>query len=260
MRQGKYEILKHLNKFNLIFISAMLILNIAIVIFQFAGYLTPKTAIIRQAQNELLYDYVNNRERFDRGYADFRIRYDKHRMLLMQAVLSDEPFVVENIVFPNEIIDLESYGDIRLYRDVRAIINRAENFNRNINNVLREAHSRIREMGIEARGQFVYEYQLALILHYREVADLNIRVENQYGWSEFFTLQTPVIFLIITFLGVFTNIFIVERRTKIINILNICKNGGNKWGCLYLTVQTLFVRPVRLPPLTSVSLKKLNCG
>ena len=228
MRQIKYEILKHINKFNVIFVSAMLVLNLAVIFFQYSEYLNPQTAIIRQAQNELLYDYLNNRERFDEEYADFRSRENEFRMRQMQLIFSDELDVFSDFAFVNQRIDLKRYGDIQLYRDVIAIINRSENFNRYINNVLREATSRIMEMGIEARGQFAYEYQLALILHYRDLAELNIRVENQYGWSEFFSLQIPVIFLLITFAGVFTNIFIVENRTKIVNILNICKNGGYK--------------------------------
>ena len=224
MQQIKYEIIKHINKFTVGFIAVMFILNLAVVFFQYINYLDPQTNAIKQAKSELFEDYANNREKFDEDYADFQSRLNEYNAFIRQAAFSDEPF---NLKFINKKIDLEYYGDIALYGEVFEIINRAENYNNDINKVIHESYSKIKATGIQ-KNQYVYEYQVALITHYSKLADLEIKPENQYGWSEFFTLKTPVIFLVITFLGVFANVFIIEKRTKIVNILNICKNGGYK--------------------------------
>ena len=240
MRQIKYEMLKHLNKFNLIFIAAMLVLNLAVALFQYIEHLSPQAAIIRQAKADLFYDYANNREKFDEEYYDFRAREAEFESLLRQAMFSGEPFFLS---FMNQKIDLDFYGDRHLYRDVMAIINRNENHSQRISRALRESHAilrnLVRNLGIQ-RGQFLYEYQIAIILRYSRVAELEITPENQYGWSEFFSLQTPVIFLAITFMGVFVNIFIVEKRTRIVSILNICKNGRVKLTISKLLIITIF--------------------
>jgi hypothetical protein len=133
----------------------------------------------------------------------------------------------ERVTFVNKKIDLENYGDIRLYRDVMEIIERANSHQDSINRVLHNSYAIIRDIGIQ-KNQYVYEYQVALISYYTPVSELEIIPENIYGWEEFFALQTPVIFIVITFIGIFANIFIVEKRTRIVNILNICRNGGFK--------------------------------
>jgi len=249
MRQIKYEILKHMNKFNIIFVAAMLVANFAVVFFQYIDYLNPQATVIKQIKSELFYDYKKERDKFNDEYRDFQERKNEYEMLQRQSALSkDTAFILK---FPNKKIDLESYGDRQLYRDVLAIINRAEHYNENINNILFEAHSRMKEMGIEARGQYVYEYQLSLILHYSKLANLEIAIENQYGWNDFFTLTTPVIFLVITFLGVFANIFIIEKRTRILNILNICKYGGS--NLIISKLLTLIIFSVSLTLLFSLS-------
>ena len=225
MSQVKYEIYKHLNKFNMIFVFCMLIASCTVMFFQYMDYSGDQADMIRKAKAELLSDYANDREKFDTEYAEFKMRDDEYNMMQMQSAASGEP--IFDMIYINKKIDLETYGDRKLYSEVFEIINRSKNYTRDINNVLREAYAKIREIGVQ-KNQYVYEYQIALILHYSDLNELEIKPQNQYGWKEFFDLKTPVIFLVITFFGVFTNIFIVEKRTKIVNVLNICKNGKFK--------------------------------
>ena len=217
-----HELHKHLTRFTLVFTSVMLLLNLAVVFLQYMDQLNPEDTMIREAQEALLEDYTNDRDTYDADYADYEERLKEYKSAVSARSYSG---VWTQIEFNNQKIDLKRYGDQQLYRDVDEIITRSEGYNRTIEKVLKSSYSKIREIGI-LPGNYVYEYQVALISHYTPLAELDIPTEPVRGWEEFFTLKTPVIFQTVTILGIFVSIFITEKRVRSLNILHISKKGG----------------------------------
>lgn len=238
----KYELRKHLSRFSVIFVSVMLVLSLTVVCLEYADQLAPEADVIREAQENLLDDYINDREKYDADFTDYQVRLDEYKAAANARSASGEWRVVE---LRNEKIDLENYNDQRLYYDVNDIIKRTEGYNDAIEKVLLSSYSKIKEIGIQ-HGNYVYDYQAALIRHYTPLAELDVPTEAVYGWEEFFSLKTPVIFLAITMLGTLVSMFILEKRVKILNILHISRNGGWKLVAaklmstgIYSTVLTL---------------------
>lgn len=127
----------------------------------------------------------------------------------------------------NRLIDLETYGDRQLWRDVLTEISRAENYNADIEKVLREAYARLRELG-ESRGDYTYEYQVNLILHYEELADMQITAQDVLGWNEYFSLVSPVIFLTMAMILIGVQLFLNEKQARFTSILHVCKYGETR--------------------------------
>ena len=74
MKLLKFEFTKHLTKFTVIFTSVMLLISLGVLVLQYAGEGTGDAALIREAQDALLSDYVNDRETYDADYADYEVR------------------------------------------------------------------------------------------------------------------------------------------------------------------------------------------
>lgn len=233
----RYEIQKHINRFTVIFVSVMFLMNLAVILVQYISHLTPESRLIQETKAELFDEYRTDNAKFTEEYNEYLNRKNEYEIMQRQSLFSD--ISAPTPIFVNKKIDLLSYGDIRLYGDIMATIEQSENYKANISKLLYESYSRIKETGIQ-RGLYVYEYQVGVIARYEKLLDLDMTPRNQYGWNEFFTLKTPVIFLAITFLGVFVNIFIVEKRTKITNILHICRKGGKHLKAAKLCAVSVF--------------------
>ncbi|MBQ8511675.1 MAG: hypothetical protein IJ497_03595 [Clostridia bacterium] len=222
MKLLKYELTKHLTPFTVIFTSVMLVLSLGVVFLQYAGDGSADAVMIRDAQDDVLSDYVNDRETYDADYAEYEKRYAAFEEAVSIRRMSDEWYTIR---LQSEKIDLDTYDDQKLYRDVKEIIARTEGYGDTLRKVIRQAYAKIEEIGI-LPGNYVYDYQAALITHYAPLTELEIPVEAVRGWEEFFTLETPVIFLAVTILGVLVSIFITEKRNRTLSVLRICKNGG----------------------------------
>jgi len=222
MKLLKFEFTKHLTKFTVIFTSVMLLISLGVLVLQYAGEGTGDAALIREVQDALLYDYVNDRETYDADYADYEVRLQEFEDAVNTRRMSGTWYTVR---LQSKKIDLDRYDDQRLYRDAQALIKRTEGYGNTVRTVVRQAYAKIEEIGIQP-GNYVYDYQAALITKYSPLTELEIPVRNVRGWEEFFTQKTPVIFLAVTMLGVFTGIFVTEKRTRTLNVLRICRNGG----------------------------------
>ncbi|MBQ2724553.1 MAG: hypothetical protein IJF78_02480 [Clostridia bacterium] len=222
MKLLKFEFTKHLTKFTVIFTSVMLLISLGVLVLQYAGEGTGDAALIREAQDALLSDYVNDRETYDADYADYEVRLQEFEDAVNTRRMSGTWYTVR---LQSKKIDLDRYDDQRLYRDAQALIKRTEGYGNTVRTVVRQAYAKIEEIGIQP-GNYVYDYQAALITKYSPLTELEIPVRNVRGWEEFFTQKTPVIFLAVTMLGVFTGIFVTEKRCRTLNVLRICRNGG----------------------------------
>ncbi len=222
MKLLRFEFTKHLTKFTVIFSSVMLLLSLGVLVLQYADQGTGDAALIREAQDALLYDYVSDRAAYDADYADYEVRLQEFEDAVNTRRMSGTWYTVR---LQSKKIDLDRYDDQRLYRDTQALIKRTEGYGNTVRTVVRQAYAKIEEIGIHP-GNYVYDYQAALITKYSPLTEMEIPVENVRGWEEFFTQKTPVIFLAVTVLGIFVGIFVTEKRTRTLNVLRICKNGG----------------------------------
>lgn len=215
----KWEIKKLCTRFTVISIIILLVLNLATVLLLYGEEGTDIGIEIREARAELMDTYHNDREAYDALYADYRQQNAEYDNWLMYG---DGRFT-----WDNKLIDLETYGDRQLWRDVLAEISRAENYNADIEKVLREAYARLRELG-DSRGDYTYEYQVNLILHYEELADMQITPQDVLGWNEYFSLVSPVIFLTMAMILIGVQLFLNEKQARFTSILHVCRYGETR--------------------------------
>lgn len=219
----RYEISKHTTKFNIFFLCAMLLLNIIIACFTYIDHSAEDTKQILNAQLKLLNDYLYNTVKFEEAVEDFSQRKTDYESAIRLSSLSSNKQEIP--VFENKYIDLNSYGDQQLFAEIDRTIHRSEEYKYAISEILRKAYSKIRELGIQ-RGNFVYEYQIALIQNYEHLHELDIPTELVYGWDEYFNSKVPSILLVITSIVIFTGVYLTDKRTGAVNIIRITKNGG----------------------------------
>ncbi len=219
----KYEFTKHFNKFTILFILSMFLLNLAVAAYQYADAFSQDSHSFREAKNQLLIDYIHNREQFDLEYTDYTERYKNYESTLRLWAMSDD--FKQAPVFENKMIDLGGYGDRRLFGEVTAVIERSADYKNDIIKLLRGSYQKIEEIGTQ-NHTYVYDYQVNVILRYEKLTELEIKPAETYGWNEYFSLNTPLVFLLITSLGFFCGIFTSEKRAGIANIHRISKNGG----------------------------------
>lgn len=96
-----------------------------------------------------------------------------------------------------------------------------------VNTVVESAYDKIQEVGIDP-DNYVYAYQAELISAYTPLCGLDFPEEPVAGWEEYFTLRTPMIFLSVTIIGIFSNIYLMEKRTGMGSLLSVCRHGGRK--------------------------------
>ena len=215
----RWETKKLCTRFTVVSIVILLVLNLATVLLLYGEEGTDTGAAIREARAELMDTYHNDRETYDALYADYRHQNAEYDDWLMYG---DGRFT-----WDNKLIDLETYGDRQLWRDVLAEISRAENYNADIEKVLREAYARLRELG-DSRGEYTYEYQVNLILHYEELADMQIKAQDVLGWNEYFSLVSPVIFLTMAIILIGVQLFLNEKQARFTSILHVCRYGETR--------------------------------
>lgn len=237
MHLVKYEMSKHITKFNIFFLCFMLILNIIITCYTCIDHSIDDTKQILNTQSELLDDYLYDTIKFEEAVEDFSQRKAEYESALRLSSLSSNKQSIP--VFENKYIDLNSYGDQQLFAEIDKTIHRSEEYQYAIGDILNKAYSKIRELGIQ-RGDFVYEYQIALIQNYEHLHGLDIPTELVYGWEEYFNLKAPIILLVITSIVIFTGVYLSDKRTGAFNIIRITKNGGCKTALAKL-ISTLII-------------------
>lgn len=238
----KWELKKLCTRFTVIFVLALLFLNIVTVYILYADEGTADGQLKREARAELIDTYNKDRDSYDAAYAV----YEEQNAAFNDWMMNGEGSFTWN----NSIIDLEDYGDRRLWNDVLAEINRSENYNTDIAKVLREAYTRLKEIG-NRRGEYAYEYQVNVILRYEELADLQITAEDVCGWNEYFSLVSPVIFLTVALIGVSVQAFLLEKQARFTGILHVSRRGET--GTRLAKIGALFVSSTVLTAVFTLS-------
>ena len=194
----KGEIRKLLSPFNIILLAALIILNLFAVFYQHKDSLTDDGILISEKVAELLDYYQNNPEKYYALLDDYNERKRKYDAEQYQFLNDDSK---QMLAFENKLIDLEKYGDIRLFADVNAIISAPENYRANINSMLMNAAARYYDVSTE--DTYLRQYYINLLKIYDPLAEIELPVEQVRGWNEFFSLKTPIIFLSLASLALY---------------------------------------------------------
>ena len=137
-----WEIRKLCTRFTLLALLILLVLNAASVLLVYGGDGGERGRMIREARDELLDEYINDRPAYEADIAAYREKEAAYEDWIWNG---DGAFV-----WVNDKIDLEDYGDRALWRDVNAEIERAESYNADLARALREAYARLRDLGTGA--------------------------------------------------------------------------------------------------------------
>ncbi len=214
-----WELKKLCTRFTVTAVLVLILLNLASVFLLYAEEGTQHGILRREARAELMDDYHHDRGSYDTAHDAYSEQYREYQQWVMYG---DGSFT-----WVNRNIDLEDYGDRQLWDDVLAEINRAEEYNADIAKVLREAYTRLRELG-SRRGEYTYEYQVNLILHYEKLANMEIIPQDVLGWNEYFSLVSPVIFLTLAVIVVGIQVFLNEKQARFTSILHVCRYGETR--------------------------------
>lgn len=218
----KYELIKHINKFNVLLISIMLLLNLGITAYQHRYEFTNEAKNIRETKQQMLDLYNTNKDQYDALYSDFLNRKSEYMVQYYNSLTDDRSIST----FENKIINYPNYNDTNLFSDIDKVINAPANFKDSLYSLLRETSDRIR--AANNADSYTYNYYIKLINVYDPLTEITWNPTIIKGWNEFFSLSTPSIFLMLTIYGVFCSVFTVENRAEITNLLNISKRGRKK--------------------------------
>ena len=216
----KYEFIKHINKFNILLASVMLIFNIGITAYQYRNEFTGEAKAIRKVRQNTVELYVRDKAKYDKIYEAYLGRLSEYNAQVYAALANDAKSMP---VFENDLLDYPDYGDIRLFSDVDGIVNAPSNYRAAINSLLRDTATRIK--AADNRDSYTYKYYIKLINEYDPMANKSWDITIISGWNEFFSLQTSSVFLALASVGLFCGVFTVDRRAGFTNVLNISKKG-----------------------------------
>lgn len=217
-----WELKKICGKFTLYFTFAMLCLTAVLTLIPQINTITPDGHKITQAQEQLLWEYKNNKTSYQTALVEYESQlaaYEEWRYQLMYGDVYPGEFV-----WQNHRIDTENYGDRELFADIKSVIETSENYDSTIDRLLREAYLKLNDSGIR-RGEFLYEYQVNTILRYEKLQNLTLGVHLTRGWDTYFSSPVPTILLTLTIIGISVQSFLMEKRAKITPILHTSKRG-----------------------------------
>ncbi len=215
----KYEFFKHLNRFNILLVAIMLLLNVGITAYQYRYEFTDEAKNIRETKQHILGLYKNNKSQFNDLYNDYLARKSEYTTQFYSSLTDDRTLPA----FKNTIIDYPNYGDEDLFNDIEDILYSADNYKKALYSLLRDAANRIKSA--DNVDSYTYRYYISIINTYDPLTNITWEPAIVKGWNEFFSLGTPSVVLMLTVYGLFCSVFTVEKHAGTLAILNILKKG-----------------------------------
>ena len=220
----RFEMRKHLTRFTLILVGVMLAVNAGLV-FAECGKQWKNRGEINTAVEEALADYREDPAAVVQEKKEYENAWQS-------SLWGGDP--VEN-----RRVDLDSYTDRQLWQSLDPILERVKTYNRDVKKVVNSAVKKASDPDT-VPGSYVFWYQIELISRYRPLEELEIPAEPQTGWNEYFALKAPAILCFLTGIAVFSNVWLVEKRSRTTNVLHICKYGGRRLILVKLCVSAVF--------------------
>ncbi|MDD4773637.1 MAG: hypothetical protein PHZ09_08525 [Eubacteriales bacterium] len=199
-------------------------MNIGITAYQYRDDFTADSRLIRETRESMLELYFSDTDEYQRLKEDYLARLADYEASQYKAMFGNTDKA--RAVFENKLIDLAQYGDRQLFSDIERIINTQDRYRSSILSLLRDSALRIQEVGDS--GGYLYEYYADLLRLYDPYTDLSLPAAEIRGWNEYFSLQTPLIFLALASLGLFCGVFRADSHAGMCGILRVCKRGGRE--------------------------------
>ena len=220
----RHELRKHLTRFTVILVTVMLAVNAGLV-FAETGKQRKNRDALNDAVESVLRDY--------RADPDAVLTEQKASEEARRAALwGGDPYV-------NTRLDRDGCGDREVWEIVSPILARVKSYRRDVGKVVAGAVRKASDPDT-VPGSYVYRYQLELVSRYRPLEELEIPAEPQTGWNEYFALKAPAILCFLTGIAVFSNIWLIEKRSRTTNVLRICRYGGRRLILTKLDVSAVF--------------------
>ncbi|MBR4896382.1 MAG: hypothetical protein IKZ41_08135, partial [Clostridia bacterium] len=220
----RFEIRKHLTRFTVILVTVMLAVNAGLV-FAECGKQRKNRDALNAAVEGVLADYRADPEAV---LTEQKASEEARRA----ALWGGDPYV-------NTRLDRDGCGDREVWEVVSPILARVKSYRRDVGKVVTGAVRKASDPDT-VPGSYVYRYQLELVSRYRPLEELEIPAEPQTGWNEYFALKAPAILCFLTGIAVFSNIWLIEKRSRTTNVLRICRYGGRRLILTKLGVSAVF--------------------
>jgi len=255
------EFRKHFTAFYIIFLCALFVLNLGMTAYQYREYFSPDQKQIKEAKNELLTLYHTDPQAYEELASDFNTRVEEYNTHIMNLMMQDDPRPIPP--FENKLIDLESYGDNKLFAELGAAVDATANYQSTLRTLMRDTLSRIKEN--DNPDSYMYRYYIELGSVYTRFTELSLDSDGKAafvnGWNEYFSLKTPVVFLAVASIGLFCGTFPADEKAGMTGILHVSKSGGRsvtRAKLCYLAVSgTLLTMIFTLSPLL---IPVISCG
>ena len=218
----KYEFRKYLTSFHVILIVVLLILNIGTVIYQYHEMFRVEYEEICGMRQKMVDLYLTNPDEYERLYEEHQNSLASVDSQYYSASYESNSKAI--VVYDNKFIDLPTYGDQELFREVEAIIHAQDTYSANLSSLLRDSILRLKEIE-DSPDSYLYKYYRALCLYYGKLTEMEFDVFQIYGWNEFFSSKTSVIFIALVLAGTLCNTFTNDHSVGMTNILHISKRG-----------------------------------
>lgn len=217
----KGEFRKLLTPFNILLISALIVLNLLITFYQYKDTLSGDGVLIREKIDELVELNNSSPEKYAAIREDFSKRKRDYDTLFYLNLNDDSK---QMIIFENLFIDLTGYGDIQLFNALDDIISAPDKYLENINSMLISTAARYYD--IDDDDRYLRDYYLNILSIYDPLSEIDIPIENVTGWNEFFSLKTPIVFLSLASLALYCQVFTIDQRSGMGVLMHIYKNGS----------------------------------
>ena len=251
MRLLRYEISKYCTRFNLIFLTFLLVLNIVLTAAEYRSYFTADRRGIIKLQDEMISLCQNEPEKFAEIYAKHTEKVQKFNEDLRS---SDMRFPI----FENEYADFYGYGDSSLFSDVNGALSRQKNYENKLRLLLRDAVTRLRETD---ENSYFYNYYVELCRYYTPLADEKFGFEMIRGWNEFFSQNITTILIAITVASTLCTAFTCDIDAGMNGIQRTAKYGGKPLRRAKLSFVALSSAAITLVfTLTPLIVFSLSCG
>ncbi len=218
------EFAKHLTKFNLLLVTVLFLMNLGIAAYQYRDDFTADGRFIRETRESMLKLYFSDTDEYQKLKDDHLARLAEYRASIDNTMFGDSGKALA--VFENKLIDLPGYGDRQLFSDIEKVLNTQDRYRSSLLSLLHDSALRIKEFSDS--GGYLYEYYANLLRLYDPYTDLPLPAVETRGWNEYFSLQTPLIFLAFASLGLFCGVFRADSRAGMSNILRVSKKGGRE--------------------------------
>lgn len=251
MRLLRYEISKYCTRFNLIFLTFLLVLNIVLTAAEYRSYFTSDNRGIIKLQDEMISLSQNEPEKYAEIYAAHTKKVEKYNEDMRS-------FDLRFPIFENEYSNYDGYGDMSLFSDVNEAVSRQKSYENKLRLLLRDAVTRLRETDEDS---YFYSYYVELCRFYTPLTEEKLSSDMVRGWNEFFSQDITTVLIAIAVASTLCTVFTCDSDAGMSGIQRTAKYGGKPLRRAKLSFVALASAAITLVfTLTPLIVFSLSCG